>query len=226
MEHKQICPTSIATILTCQRIAKSFKENIFELSRIRNDWDPEFAISLNVWIADTIEKYFHDPHQMLENQKYLTWHEIMVASLRCLGILRASIKVDFKNDPDFQKEIFQRLGYNDYFSDAKNGDHLSVYNLLKTFKENLAEDLRIRIAEKADYTDIFSRILKHAEQITPFRLCFEKLESPEEMDKYGKKEVEDIYGVVKDICRIAIAYYQFEPPKRDEFSFYKVIRNL
>jgi hypothetical protein len=38
--------------------------------------------------------------------------------------LRASMKVDFKNNKPFLKDTFQKLGYNDYFSDAKNGDHL------------------------------------------------------------------------------------------------------
>jgi len=226
MEHKHICPTSVATILSCERIARSFKENIFELSRVRNDWDPEFAISLNVWIKDTIDKYYHNPRELLKNEKYHDWHEIMVASLRCFSILRASIKVDFKNDKDFQKDVFQKLGYNDFFSDVKEGDQESVYNLLLTFKENLTPDVRNKFADKVNYSEIFKRILEHAGQIDPYASCFNQLVTPGDIDKYGKREVEEIYDTIKDICRITTAYYQFEPEKRDEFNFYKVIRNL
>ncbi|MCA1759264.1 MAG: hypothetical protein LC658_05810, partial [Bacteroidales bacterium] len=58
METMIACPTSTVTILACQKIAKTFKENIYELSRIRKDWDPGYATSINVWVNDTIEKYY------------------------------------------------------------------------------------------------------------------------------------------------------------------------
>jgi hypothetical protein len=226
MEHKSVCPTSVATILACQRIARSFRENIFELSGIRNEWDPELAISLNVWIRDTIEKHYNNPEELIKSEKYQNWHEIMVASLRCFSILKASINVDFKENKKFQEVVFQMLGYKDYFSQAMEGDQKSVYSMLKTFRENLTAELRHKFAEKVNYSGIFTRILDYAGKIAPFESCFGQLESPVEMDKYGRKEVEEIYDTVKDICLIAGAYYQFEPEKQDQFNFYKVIRNL
>ena len=84
METMTICPTSTATILACQKIAKAFKENIYELSRVRKDWDPEYAISLNVWIDDTIEKHYENSLDALEDSRYREWHEIMVAGLQHL----------------------------------------------------------------------------------------------------------------------------------------------
>ena len=60
METITACPTSTVTILACQKIAKSFKENIYELSSVREEWDPEYATSLNIWIEDTIEKLYPD----------------------------------------------------------------------------------------------------------------------------------------------------------------------
>ena len=98
METLTICPTSTATILACQKIAKSFKENIYELSSVRKEWDLEYATSLNVWIQDTIEKHYLDSLDALEDSRYLQWHEIMVAGLQHLKVLRASMKVDFKID--------------------------------------------------------------------------------------------------------------------------------
>jgi hypothetical protein len=54
METATLCPTSTATILACQKIAKSFRENIYELSNIRKEWDPEYAISLQC-----LDKRYH-----------------------------------------------------------------------------------------------------------------------------------------------------------------------
>jgi hypothetical protein len=226
METATICPTSTATILACHKIAKSFKENIYELSRVRNEWDPEYATSLNVWINDTIEKYYSDTFDSIYEKRYREWHEVMIAGLQSLKVLRASLKVDFKNDKAFLKGIFNQLGYSEFFSDAKNGDHLSLYKLLSTFIKNLDDDTKKMIIQKGVPESLFMKINNSAIQIEEYKCCFEALESDNELNTYGLKEVAEIYQTIQDICRIAVAYYQFDPIKRDEFNFYKVMVNL
>lgn len=226
METLTICPTSTATILACQKIAKSFKENIYELSRVRNEWDPEYATSLNVWIEDTIEKHYVEGLDALEDTRYRQWHEIMVSALQHLKVLRASMKVDFKNDKKFLKAFFEKMGYTDYFSDAKNGDHISLCRFLKMFAENLDEESRQLIVNKGSMDDLFDKILMCANQVNEFEDCILTLEGDAELNNYGKKEVAQIYETIQDICRIAIAYYQFDPNMRSQFSYYKVLVNL
>lgn len=226
METITTCPTSTATILACQKIARSFKENIYELSRIRKDWDPEYATSLNVWISDIIEKYYADSLHSIDDKRYREWHEVLISGLQSLKVLRAALKVDFKKDKAFLKAVFQKLGYNDYFSDAKNGDHLSLYKFLDTFSENIDEETRKKITQKGVPDSIFEKILDAARQIKEYRQCFERLESENELNSYAQKEVAEVYEIVQDICRIAVAYYQLDPLLRDEFNFYKVMVNL
>jgi len=226
METVTICPTSTATILACQRIAKTFKENIYELSSLRREWDPEYATSLNVWVEDTIEKHYPDNLDALHEEKYRQWHEVMVAALQHLKVLRASIKIDFKNDRKFQTEFFEKTGYNDYFSDAKNGDHLSLFKFLKTFAANLDEATRQKIVDKGTVDSLFDKIMVCANRVTDFEDCFQALEGESGLDNYGKKEVSDIYSNIQDICRVAIAYYQFDANKRNDFNYYKVLVNL
>lgn len=226
METLTICPTSTATILACQKIAKTFKENIYELSSIREEWDPEYAISLNVWIDDTIEKHYADSLDSINDEDYKQWHEIMVAALQHLKVLRASMKIDFKDDKKFLKNFFEKTGYTAYFSDAKNGDHLSLFNFLKTFAANLDESTRQYIVEKGTMDSLFDKILYCANRINEYRDRFVALEGEAVLDNYGKKEVASIYQTIQDICRIAIAYYQFDPGKRCAFNYYKVLVNL
>lgn len=226
METLTICPTSTATILACQKIAKSFKENIYELSSIREEWDPQYATSLNIWIDDTIDKYYVDNLDAFEESKYKEWHEIMVAGLQSLKILRASVKVDFKGDKAFLKEFFEKTGYNDYFSDAKNGDHISMCRFLVKFSENIDSETRAKIVAKGTVDSVFEKILRSAVEIKQYEECFEALEGDAEINTYGQKEIAEIYKTVQDICRIAIAYYQFDPIKRDQFNFYKTLVNL
>ena len=226
METTTLCSTSTATILACRGIAKSFKENIFELSRIRKEWDPEYATSLKIWIEDTIEKHYGDSVEEFQEFGQSEWQEVMVAALQCLKVLRASVKVDFKEDKEFQKVIFKKLGYSDYFSDAKNGDHLCLYKFLMQFSENIDDEIKSKILSKGSADSIFDKIESYTNQIKEYKCCFEALEGENEINQYGQKEVEEIYSTIRDICRIAIAYYQFDPIKRDSFNFYKVLRNL
>lgn len=226
METLTVCPTSTATILACQKIAKAFKENIYELSSVREEWDPAYATSLNIWIDDTIEKYYIENLDGLDEKKFREWHEVMVAGLQSLKILRASVKIDFKNDKAFLKEFFEKTGYTEYFSDAKNGDHLSMCRFLMKFAENIDDSARKKIVSKGTVDRLFEKILKSAEEIKQFEECFESLEGEAKINTYGQKEISEIYSTIKDICRIAIAYYQFDPIKRDAFNFYKTLVNL
>lgn len=226
METMIACPTSTVTILACQQIAKTFRENIYELSRIRKDWDPGYATSINVWITDTIEKYYQGSVDSVDNKMFMEWHEIMVAGMQSLKVLRASIKVDFKNDKQFLKSFFEKHGYTEFFSDAKNGDHLSLHKFLTAFAHNLDDDTRRKIVAKNTPDSVIEKILNCAQEITRFTKCFEALEGDAHLNSYGYKEVSEIYVTIQDISRIAMAYYQYDPVKRDQFNFYKVLSNL
>lgn len=226
METMIACPTSTVTILACQKIAKVFKENIYELSRIRKDWDPGYATSINIWINDTIEKYYQGSADSVDNKRFMEWHEIMVAGMQSLKVLRASVKVDFKDDKKFIKSFFEKHGYTEFFSEAKNGDHLSLHKFLTTFANNLDEETRRKIVAKNTPDSVIVKILNCAKEITRFTKCFEALEGDAKLNTYGLKEVSEIYTAIQDISRIAMAYYQFDPVRRDQFNFYKVLTNL
>jgi len=226
METMTACPTSTVTMLACEKIAKTFKENIYELSRIRNDWDPGYATSINVWVNDTIEKYYLGNKESIDNSRFVEWHDIMIAGMQSLKVLRASIKVDFKNDKPFLKNFFEKHGYTEFFSDAKNGDHLSLHKFLTTFANNLDAETRRKIISKNTPDTVIEKILNSAKQILKFTECFEALEGDAQLNSYGQKEVKEIYETIQDISRIAMAYYQFDPVKRDLFNFYKVLVNL
>ncbi len=172
METMTACPTSTVTILACEKIAKTFKENIYELSRIRNDWDPGYATSINVWVNDTIDKYYLGNKESIDYSRFVEWHDIMIAGMQGLKVLRASIKVDFKHDKPFLKNFFEKHGYTEFFSDAKNGDHLSLHKFLTTFANNLDEETRKKIISKNTPDTVIVKILNCAKQITKFTKKF------------------------------------------------------
>lgn len=226
METTTICPTSVETMMACKRIARAFKENIYELSSIRKDWDVQYATSLNLWINDIIERDYSENLTNIDSKEFGNWHEIMVAGLQNLKILRSCIKIDFKDDKSFVKETFKTLGYAEYYSDAKSGDHRSLFRLLNQFSENLTNETRKKITSKKTKDSLFVKILESANEIQKYKCCFEVLECDAVLNIYEQKEVLEIYQTIQDICEIALAYYDFEPLKRNQFNFYKVVVNI
>jgi hypothetical protein len=220
------CLTGTATILTCRKIAQSFGENIYELSSIRHNWSPEYAANLKDRVASIMNHYFTNESLSEHLEKHGKFYELMVAALKDISVFRAQLKVDFHHDKDFLKKTFEDLGYSDYFSDAKNGDHFSLYKMMSTFRRNMTPELQhIVLARGIDKT-LLNRLLAYREELAELKNCFDISHGKNEMEEELKREINVIYSEVKDICRIATAYYEFDPSQRDKFNFYKVMIGL
>lgn len=220
------CLTGTATILTCRKIAQSFSENIYELSSIRHNWSPEYAANLKERIDTIMHQYFTEESLSDHLEKHGQFYELMVAALKDVTVFRAELKVDFSYDKPFLKGTFEKLGYVDYYSDAKNGDHFSLYKMMSTFKRNMDSDLQQVILARGIDQHLLNRLLSYREKLAELRNCFDILNGKNELGTELKREINSIYSEVKDICRIATAYYEFDPVQRDRFCFYKVMIGL
>ena len=226
MESKNLCPSTTATVFACHSIVNSFAENIYELAHLRKEW--------NVAYAETLKneaQQIHDHLALSENfkttlEKLKIWRELMISSLMAIGIVRASVKNDYKGDKTFLKEFYQNLGYNDYFSEAKNGDHYSVFLFVRMFAENLTPEMKEKILAFGLDPHVLERIEFNSKQLETFKECFDMMNNKHLMADEYQARIEILYSKVRDISRIATAYYYFEPVKRVSFNFFKALRNL
>ncbi|MEI8114529.1 MAG: hypothetical protein WCI54_12915 [Bacteroidia bacterium] len=220
------CLTGTATILTCRKIAQSFSENIYELSSIRRNWSPEYAGNLKERIEGIINQYFTHETLVGHLEKNGQFYDLMIASLKDISVFRAEMKVDFHHDKTFINQTFDSLGYVDYYSDAKNGDHFSLYKMMATFRRNMTPELQqIVLARGMDHI-LLDRLLSYKEKLAELKNCFDISYGKDQLSADLKREINAIYSEVKDICRIANAYYEFDPGMRDKFNFYKVMIKL
>jgi len=226
MESKNLCPSTAATIFACQSIVNSFAENIYELAHIRKGWNVGYAESLKKDAQAIVAQFSSSCNIKATLGKLLIWRELMISSLTDIGIIRASVKNDYKNDKSFQKEFYQILGYNDYFSDAKNGDHYSMFQFVKTFAKNLTPELRDKILAHGLDPHIVNRVVENAKELENFSECFTMMNDASIVPAEYKEKIEKLYSEVRDISRIATAYYYFDPQKREVFNFFKALRNL
>jgi hypothetical protein len=223
MEEKITCSTANTTLLACMKIVQSFNENIYELSLIRNDWTLDYAKTILSRIKKIKAEFLpaDEYYKHTDKQQYV--HELMISSLRKVALLRALIKVDFKDDKKFQKHIFEALGYNDYFSEAKNGDYQSLYFLLKVIHESMTPELKQTLTSKTIPVELIDKILEFDNQLHEFNSCFDLIVASDRLNEAGRLAVNEVFTEVKDICRVATAYYLFEPLKRDQFCFFRVM---
>jgi hypothetical protein len=226
MQLKNLCLASTATLLACRSIAQSFAENIFELAHLRSSWTVAYAESLRSRLAGILEDHLAAGKNKIQPEKVNTWRELMISALSDLAIVRASVKVDFREDKEFQKEFFAATGYTLYFSDAKNGDHVSMYQFIQTFANALTQELIEKITAGGLNPGVIERLIEDARSLEGFRECFEVVTDTELVDPAGREKLEGIYSEIQDICRIATAYFYFDPTKRESFSFFKALRNI
>jgi hypothetical protein len=226
MESKNLCPATTATIFACYSIATSFTENIYELAHIRKEWTVAYAQTLRNEAKGVVDKLVATGNIKNIMDKLTIWRELMISSLTNIGIIRASVKNDFKNDKQFQREFYQQLGYNDYFSDAKNGDHYSMFSFIKTFAENLTPEIRDKILAGGLDPHIVDTLIENARQLDNFGECFAFMKDTISISPEDQEIIDKLYSDIRDICRIATAYYYFDPQKREAFNFFKALRNL
>ncbi|MBL7966228.1 MAG: hypothetical protein JNK09_04460 [Prolixibacteraceae bacterium] len=220
------CLTGTATILTCRKIAQSFSENIYELSSIRHNWSPDYAANLKERIDRIMNQYFTHESLIDHLEKHGQFYELMIAALKDISVFRAELKVDFGHDKEFLKNTLDDLGYVDYFSDAKNGDHFSLYKMMATFKRNMTPELQQVILARGIDKGLLNRLIGYKEKLAELKNCFDISHGKDQLGAELKREINTIYSEIKDICRIVHAYYEFDPVQRDKFYFYKVMINL
>lgn len=220
------CLTGTATILTCRQIAQSFSENIYELSSIRHNWSPAYAANLKERIDHMMNQHFALESLTDHLEKHGQFYELMIAALKDISVFRAELKVDFSHDKEFLRETLDDLGYVDYFSDARNGDHFSLYKMMATFRRNMTPELQQVILARGINKALLTRLMGYKEKLAELKNCFDISHGEDQLSAELKREINAIYSEVKDICRIAHAYYEFDPIQRDKFYFYKVMINL
>ena len=226
MESKNLCPSTAATVFACQSIVNSFAENIYELAHIRKEWNVSYANSLKREAQEIVDKMAATGNIKATLEKLKVWRELMISSLTDIGIIRASVKNDYKNDKPFQKEFYQLLGYNDFFSDAKNGDHYSMFRFVRVFADNLTPELREKILTGGLDPHIVDRVVDNARELENFSECFSLMNDTNVISEEDREKIEKLYSEVRDISRLATAYYYFDPQNREAFNFFKALRNL
>jgi len=214
-------------ILASRTIAGSFAANIAELSAVRSDWTEPYATGLVSRISQAIENYLGiDPKKELRNATS-GLAAIQASAKRDLSFFKTQVSEDFKGEPAVRDEMLNTLGFTRYLRGVQNNNQEALIQLLYTFKNNMTETLRNRITAKGMSPALIDNIAGYAETFTLANVGQESLKSStKEITEEAAEVFNSIYDEIIGICKKVSVYYQYDPVKKEQFTFRKVAANL
>ena len=214
----------VEMLLASKTISTSLLENLTDLSMARTTWTSDYTTALASKIDDAIENYLG-----LDKKKALREATSKLASLqspamRDLSFIKTQIDVDFGTEA---KEILKNLGFDKHLRDVQKGDQEALIQLLYAFKKGLSDELKTQITEKGTNPALIDRIIAYADQLKEANVSQESLkETTKVISEEAVLVFNSIYEEIVGICKIASAFYQYEPLKKEQFTFSKVIANM
>lgn len=214
-------------LMASKTIAESFKTNIPELSTTRTVWTEEYAADLVTRIDNAIETYLGvDSKKDLRNAT-AALVSIQTPARRDLSYFKTQIDEDFKKESSQKKEILKTLGFTQYLRSVQKGNQESLIQLLYQFKTNMNDSLRQDITAKGMSPALIDNIIGYADVFIAANVTQETFKgSTKEITQEVIDVFNKIYNEIIGICKIAAVYYQYEPLKKEQFTFTKAIANL
>jgi hypothetical protein len=214
-------------LMTSKTIAESFNANISELSAVRTDWTEQYATGLVTRIDTTISGFLGiDAKKDLRNATVML-SAIQAPARRDVSFFKTQIDDDFKNDTPKRDEILKTLGFTRHLRGVQKGNQESLIQLLYAFKTNMTDTLRQEISAKGMTPSLIDNITGYADTFKKANITQETFKSStKEITKEATDSFNAIYDEIIGICKKVSNYYQYEPLKKEQFTFSKVLDNL
>jgi len=218
---------SVDMLMASKTIAESFKANITDLSTTRTDWTTDYADDLTTRIDTAIETHLGIDAKKDLRQATATLTTIQAPARRDVSFFKTQIVEDFKKDTSKKNEILTTLGFTTYLQYVQKGDQEALIQLLYQFKTNLTETLRQEITAKGMNPALLDKIVGYADTFKQANVAQENLKgSTKEITQEVTDAFNAIYDEIIGICKKAASYYRYEPLKKEQFTFSKVLANL
>ena len=217
----------VVMITAAKTIAENFKANMADLSQVRSDWTDESANDLIGKIDSVIENVLGTDAQKDLRNATAALIAIDATAKRDLSFFKTQIDDDFKKESAFKSEILNTLGFTKYLKDVQNGSQEAMTLLLAAFKMNMTDSIKNAIVEKGTSPALIDKIMTYANTYAQANVSQELMkQASKNISKEVADELNAIYEQVIGICKKASKYYQYEPLKKEQFTFKKVADNL
>ena len=211
-------------LLASKTITQSLADNLTDLSMARTTWTSEYVTGLATKIDDAIENYLGLDKKKELRDATLQLSMLQTPAMRDLSFMKTQIQVDFGKGAI---EILKKLGFDKNLRAVQKGDQEALIQLLYTFKKGLTDELRTQITEKGTNPALIDRIVGYADQLKDANVSQETLkETTKVVSEEAVNVFNEIYDEIVGICKIASIFFQYEPLKKEQFTFKKVVSNM
>ncbi|HBH50123.1 MAG TPA: hypothetical protein DDX98_15870 [Bacteroidales bacterium] len=214
-------------LMASKTIAESFKANISELSTTRTDWTEQYADELIGRIDSAIENNLGVDVKKVLRDATASLVAIQIPAKRDLSYFKTQVDDDFKKDSSKKNEILKTLGFSKHLKGVQKGNQESLLQLLYTFRTNITASLRADITSQGMNPTLIDKIVDYADTFREANTIQENLkETTKEITQEITSTFNAIYDEIVGICKKASVFYQYEPLKKEQFTFSKAIANL
>ena len=214
----------VEMLLASKTISTSLSENLADLSMARTTWTSDYTTALATNIDDAIENFLGLDKKKTLREATSKLASLQTPAMRDLSFIKTQIKVDFGKEA---KEILKNLGFDKHLRDVQKGDQEALIQLLYAFKKGLSDELKTQITEKGTNPALIDRIIAYANRLKEANVSQESLkETTKVISEEAVQVFNSIYEEIVGICKIASSFYQYEPLKKEQFTFSKVIANM
>ena len=211
-------------LLACKTISESLKANIAELSLARTTWNIDYVGGLSTKIDNAMDQYLGMDKKKELREATARLSAIQAPALRDLSFLKTQLEVDFGSKAT---ELLKQLGFTKNIAKVKQGNQEALIELLHTFKSNMNEGVKANITEKGTNPVLIDRIIGYANQMVEANVSQETMkETTKALSAEAVNALNDIYTETIGICKIAANFFQYEPIKKEQFTFSKVVSQM
>lgn len=211
-------------LMACETICHTLQKNIGDLSVICPKWTNDYITELHDRIDYCIDHFLGIDTDKSIRHASARLMTIREPAIRDLYYLKKQLELSFKGDKNLLKDILSFLGLNSYLDDIFDQDHQAIIQLLLSFKNGLTDPIRQLIIERGTSPLLIERILGYHEDL-PFdsNIFNIQVNSNGNLSADAIQSFNSIYKEISHICKEANCYYHFDPLKKEQFSFAKVI---
>ena len=225
MARKRLYPYPDAdTVIGCHIMAGNISKNLDELLQIDTSLSKPYVQNLMDRTRQGMIMLGMNPNEE-KLDATLELNNMIEPALKDLGITRKMIQVKFNKKE--ARQIFYKLGYDDYGKRAFLGDQEHLINLHYAFREGMTETLKTRITATGINPVIIDRIISRTDELYDANVRQEGAKvTARAMNNETIDFCNELYKEVIGICKIAYSFYSRNPEKRSQFSFSRTIRNM
>ncbi|TAJ13824.1 hypothetical protein DMA11_07380 [Marinilabiliaceae bacterium JC017] len=223
-KHRNYQYEDIQMLVAAKTIVERLKSNLGDLSAIRSQWTARYVDGLMKQINEAFDNYLQlDPDYHFRDATS-RFAAIQGPAFRDLMFLKKQLESDFASERQKVEEVHEVLGYNSYINDALNNNQDALMQLLLSFDEGMTPQLKEEITSRGTSPILIERIAAYVERMRQVNTIGAALDYNENtISEAGVEALNAIYEKILSVCEIVSVYYQFEPFKKDQFTFSAII---